>query len=53
MVPLNVMLYPLMAIAITGLYAVWHRAQLAHNRGPNRVLRDRVAYMLWNVADRA
>ena len=53
MVPLNVLIYPIVAITITGLYAAWHRAQLAHNRGPNRVLRDRVTYLLWVTADRA
>jgi hypothetical protein len=53
MVPLNVMLYPIMAIAIGGLYAAYHRAQLAHSRGPKGPLRDRVAYMLWVAADRS
>jgi hypothetical protein len=50
MVPLNAMLYPLVAITITGLYAAWHRAQLSRGGGPERVLRDRVAFMLWTVA---
>jgi hypothetical protein len=53
MVPLNAMLYPIVAIAITGLYAAWHRAQLARDRGPQHVLRTRVAYMLWVAANRA
>ena len=53
MVPLSAMIYPMMAIAIGGLYAAWHRAQLANNRGPQRPLRDRVAYMLWVAADRS
>jgi hypothetical protein len=52
MVPLNVMVYPILAIAITGLYAAYHRAQLAHAR-PRQALRDRVSYMLWVAANRA
>ncbi|HVK08225.1 MAG TPA: hypothetical protein VM597_05550 [Gemmataceae bacterium] len=52
MVPLSTLLYPLLAIAICGLYAAYHRAELARGRGPAKALRDRVTYMLWVAADR-
>lgn len=53
MVPLEMILCPLAVIGITGLYAVWHRAALASLRGPNRVKRERVAYLLWVAAQRS
>jgi hypothetical protein len=52
MVP-QLMLCPLAAIGITGIYAAWHRLSLARSHGPNRELRERVAYMLWVAASRS
>jgi hypothetical protein len=52
MVPVQV-LCPLAAIGITGIYAAWHRFQLSRTGGPNRVLRERVTYLLWVAASRA
>ena len=51
MVP--VLMCPLAAIGITGIYAAWHRFRLARAFGPNRVLRERVTYMLWVTASRS
>lgn len=53
MVPLSMLLCPLAAIGITGLYAAWHRARLKELRGPHHELRSRVAYMLWVAATKA
>lgn len=49
MVP-EMFLCSLAVIGITGLYAAWHRFALS--RGPQRVIRERVAYMLWVAATR-
>jgi hypothetical protein len=46
-------LYPLAVIGITSIYTLWHRMRLSQLRGPNKVLRDRVAYMLWVAASRS
>ena len=43
--------YAFAVLAITGLYAAWHRIRLSRS-GPERVIRDRVAYMLWVAATR-
>jgi hypothetical protein len=53
MVPLVTVFCPLAAIGITALYAIWHRSQLNMSRGPDHVLRSRVAYMLWVAASKA
>lgn len=47
------MMLPLAAIGITGLYAVWHRYRPVRTHGPDQLLRERVAYMLWISATRA
>jgi len=52
MVPVQVLLCPLAAIGITGIYAAWHRFRLAR-AGSERVLRERVAYLLWVAASRS
>jgi hypothetical protein len=52
MVPLTTLFCPLAAIGISGLYAAWHRARLSWHHGPDHVLRERVAYMLWVAASR-
>jgi hypothetical protein len=53
MVPVQVLLCPLAAIGITGIYAAWHRFRLARDYGSKRVLRERVAYLLWVAASRS
>jgi hypothetical protein len=52
MVP-QVLLCPLAVIGITGLYAAWHRIRVGRAHPADRVLRERVTYMLWVVAMRA
>ncbi len=52
MVPLQMVFCPLAAIGISGIYAALHRLQLSRRAGPDRVARERVAYMLWKSASR-
>jgi hypothetical protein len=52
MVP-QMLLCPLAALGITGIYIVWFRFRAGRAHVPNRVLRERVAYMLWIAAARA
>jgi hypothetical protein len=52
MVP-QMLLYPLTVIGITGIYAVWSRFRPDRAYGPDHVLRERVAYMLWVAATQA
>ena len=40
-------------IAITAIYAVWHRFRLDRHCEPEQMKRERVAYMLWIAATRA
>lgn len=49
----ELLIYPVAVIGITSIYTLWHRMRLSQMRGPNKVLRDRVAYMLWVAASRS
>jgi hypothetical protein len=49
----DLLTYLVAAIGITSIYTLWHRMRLSQLRGPNKVLRDRVTYMLWVAASRS
>jgi hypothetical protein len=49
----QMLLYPLAAIGITGIYTAWFRFRIGRSHGPNQQVRERVAYMLWIAATRA
>jgi hypothetical protein len=49
----EMLIYPVAIIGITVIYTLWHRMRLSLMRGPNKVLRDRVTYMLWVAASRS
>lgn len=52
MVPMQAFCTSLAVIGITGIYAAWTRYQ-NHRQVHDRVMRERVAYLLWVAATRA
>ena len=49
---MNPMMSSMATIAISTIYALWHSYRAAQARR-NELLRERVAYMLWEMAKRA
>lgn len=51
MAPLTLLTYPLATIGIGGIYSLWKRMHLQQITC-EKVRRERVAYLLWTVAQR-
>ena len=51
MVPLQMLMCPVAAISISGIYSAWQRYRLSQENR-DHVLRERLAYMLWVTASR-